>query len=158
MREATLVLLVKGDPPREILLGLKKAGFAAGKWTGFGGKIEPGESPIGAAARELYEEVSIRADAADLNPAAYLDFVFPACPEWDQIVHVFMARRWAGEPVESAEMRPRWFEIGRLPKAEMWQDDQHWLPLVLAGQRVRGKFVFAADNASIANFVIEDWK
>ncbi len=158
MRDATLVLLVRGNPPCEILLGLKKAGFAVGKWNGFGGKIEPGESPQGAAVRELYEEASIAVDRLDLAPAAYLDFCFPARPEWDQTVHVFIARRWQGEPVESAEMQPQWFAVSELPTAQMWQDDRHWLPLVLAGQRVKAKFVFAADNESIANFVIEDWK
>ncbi len=157
MRQATLVLLLKGDPPAEILLGLKKAGFAVGKWNGFGGKLEPGESPVDAAARELYEEVSIRVDKFDLAPAANLDFVFPNSPEWDQVVHVFVATLWKGEPVESVEMLPRWFKTAELPWEQMWQDDRHWLPLVLAGKRVRGRFVFAADNASIANFVIEDW-
>lgn len=158
MRDATLVLLVQGNPPSHILLGLKKKGFAVGKWNGFGGKIEPGESPIAAAIRELYEEVSIRVETQDLAPVAYLDFVFPARPEWDQIVHVFLARRWEGEPIESVEMRPHWFAIDKLPTAQMWQDDQHWLPLVLAGKKVKAKFVFAADDESIANYVIEDWK
>ncbi len=158
MRDATLVLLVKDEPPSEILLGLKKAGFATGKWNGFGGKIEPGESPVAAAARELYEEVSIRVERQDLAPVAYLDFAFPARPEWDQKVHVFLARQWEGEPVESVEMRPHWFAIGEIPKAQMWQDDQHWLPLVLAGKKVKARFVFAADNESIANCTIEDWK
>ena len=27
-----------------ILLGLKKRGFGTGKWNGFGGKVQPGES------------------------------------------------------------------------------------------------------------------
>ncbi|KAJ1429629.1 hypothetical protein B484DRAFT_396306, partial [Ochromonadaceae sp. CCMP2298] len=29
---------------REVLLGMKKRGFGAGKWNGFGGKMDPGES------------------------------------------------------------------------------------------------------------------
>lgn len=37
----TLVLVVQ--PPR-VLLGLKKRGFGAGLWNGFGGKVQPGES------------------------------------------------------------------------------------------------------------------
>ena len=28
----------------EILLGFKKRGFGAGRWNGFGGKVEPGET------------------------------------------------------------------------------------------------------------------
>jgi 8-oxo-dGTP diphosphatase/2-hydroxy-dATP diphosphatase len=43
-----LVLVLKKS---EILLGLKKRGFGEGKWNGFGGKIESGESVIQAAIR-----------------------------------------------------------------------------------------------------------
>ncbi|XP_062469587.1 oxidized purine nucleoside triphosphate hydrolase isoform X2 [Pezoporus occidentalis] len=37
----TLVLVVQ---PQRVLLGLKKRGFGAGLWNGFGGKVQPGES------------------------------------------------------------------------------------------------------------------
>ena len=36
---------------RRILLGMKKRGFGAGRWNGFGGKVDPGESIEGAAKR-----------------------------------------------------------------------------------------------------------
>ena len=36
---STLVLLVRDG---RALLGMKKRGFGAGKWNGFGGKVEPG--------------------------------------------------------------------------------------------------------------------
>ncbi|CAN0505072.1 unnamed protein product, partial [Ectocarpus sp. 12 AP-2014] len=32
------------DDSKEILLGMKKRGFGEGKWNGFGGKVESGES------------------------------------------------------------------------------------------------------------------
>ena len=51
MIDSTLCLPVRGDPPTEVLLGLKKAGFGAGKVTGFGGKVEPGETIVAAARR-----------------------------------------------------------------------------------------------------------
>lgn len=37
----TLVLVVR---PGRVLLGMKKRGFGAGKWNGFGGKVQPGET------------------------------------------------------------------------------------------------------------------
>jgi len=37
MRQTTLCLLIKEG---EVLLGMKKRGFATGKWNGFGGKID----------------------------------------------------------------------------------------------------------------------
>lgn len=35
----------------KILLGMKKRGFGAGRWNGFGGKVHPGESIEAAAKR-----------------------------------------------------------------------------------------------------------
>lgn len=34
-----------------VLLGMKKRGFGAGKWNGFGGKVQPGETIEEAARR-----------------------------------------------------------------------------------------------------------
>lgn len=44
----TLVLVVQ---PQRVLLGMKKRGFGAGLWNGFGGKVQPGESIEEAARR-----------------------------------------------------------------------------------------------------------
>jgi 8-oxo-dGTP pyrophosphatase MutT (NUDIX family) len=53
MGDRTLCFLIRGNPPTEILLGFKKAGFGAGKYAGISGKVEPGETTAMAAAREL---------------------------------------------------------------------------------------------------------
>jgi 8-oxo-dGTP pyrophosphatase MutT (NUDIX family) len=42
-----------------VMMGMKKRGFGTGKWNGFGGKVEAGESNEGAAIRELEEESSV---------------------------------------------------------------------------------------------------
>jgi 8-oxo-dGTP pyrophosphatase MutT (NUDIX family) len=39
-----------------ILLGMKKRGFGEGRWNGFGGKVEEGETIVEAAIREMKEE------------------------------------------------------------------------------------------------------
>ncbi len=152
MQEATLVFLVRDN---EILLGYKKRGFAQGKLNGFGGKIEPGESIAFAAARELREECGVDALPADLKPVARLDFFFPAKREWDQMVHVFIAEYWSGEPVETDEMKPAWFKTDAIPFDQMWADDQHWLPLVLQGKRVQAAFTFNGDSETIEKMEIQ---
>ena len=43
-----------------VLLGLKKRGFGSGRWNGFGGKVEEGETIEQATLRELDEEVGIK--------------------------------------------------------------------------------------------------
>jgi 8-oxo-dGTP diphosphatase len=146
MRDATLVFLLRGNPPMEILLGLKKRGLGEGKWNGFGGKVEDGETIERAAARELHEECGIELNVVDLHPVARIEFYFPHKPEWDQVVHVFIADEWRGEPRESREMTPRWFKTNAIPYDTMWVDDKHWLPLALQGKRVNASFTFLEDN------------
>lgn len=144
LRQATLCFLLREG---EILLALKKRGFAAGKWNGAGGKPEPGESIDAAAIREVREEIGV----VPLAPrrVATLDFYFPEGDDsaaWDQQVCVYLADAWEGEPVETEEMAPRWFPRDRLPLDLMWADDPLWLPLVLRGCAVRGWFLFGAEN------------
>jgi 8-oxo-dGTP diphosphatase len=152
MQDATLVFLVRENG---ILLGYKKRGFAEGKINGFGGKIEASETIESAAARELEEECGVHVDVADLQPVARLDFFFPAKPEWDQVVHVFLAKRWRGEPVETEEMRPMWVNTNSIPYDRMWADDRHWLPLVLQGKHVQATFTFKEDNETVAEARIQ---
>jgi len=153
MIDRTLCLPVRGDPPTEVLFGLKKIGFGAGKVTGFGGKVKPGETALAAARRELAEEAGLSTDAHGLRPAGRLTFSFPARPSWSQVVHIFLVASWDGTPVESDEIRPAWFRADALPFARMWQDAAHWLPRILAGERLGERadlaFVFQDDNESI---------
>lgn len=44
----TLIFVLK---PGQVLLGYKKRGFAEGRWNGFGGKVEPGETIVQGAKR-----------------------------------------------------------------------------------------------------------
>lgn len=146
MKQATLCLLVKkNQDKREILLGMKKKGFGMGKWNGVGGKFEPEKDRtiIDTAIRETSEEIGTK--IIDFEKVAVLDFYFPYVPseeKWDMQVHVFLARNWEGEPIESEEMRPKWFNTEEVPFEEMWDDDKFWLPHILEGKRIKGKFVF----------------
>ena len=60
----TLVFLREGE---KVLLGMKKRGFGEGKWNGFGGKVEAGETIIEAAAREVKEECGYIVQTQDLG-------------------------------------------------------------------------------------------
>ena len=154
MQDATLCFVLDGNPPARVLLGMKKRGFGAGKYNGFGGKIENGESIDGAAIRELEEEAGIRVKKNDLKYAAKLTFIFPYKTEWDQVVHVYVATQWHGEPRESEEMKPQWFAANALPFKAMWADDEHWLPLILNGQQLNGSFTFKEDNETLESVLL----
>ena len=149
MRDRTLCFLLKSDPPDEVLLGFKKIGFGAGKYTGIGGKVEPDETIVNAALRELEEEIGVKASEHNLIKLGQLTFLFPANPAWSQVVHVFQVTEWKGDPAESDEMKPAWFGMNQLPFEQMWQDAPHWLPNILAGESLRMCFIFKDDNETI---------
>lgn len=150
MQDATLVILLKGDPVVEVLLGYKKIGFGQGKFTGIGGKIERGEELTDAALRELIEETGVRIpDPEYLEFGSILEFRFPRKPSWNHRVFVFFTHQWDGVPVESNEVRPQWFAVEDIPYGLMWDDARHWLPLALSGEKFQARFKFKADNQTV---------
>ena len=149
-----LLTRTDGDGTREVLLGRKKTGFGTGKIVALGGHVEPGESAAEAAAREVKEESGICVTPGTLTAAASLTFLFPAHPSWDMGVEIFTAADWVGEAAESDEIRPEWFPVAALPYDRMWDDAPRWLPRVLAGERLRATFTYAADNETVATQTI----
>lgn len=146
---ATLCFLIKDDPPTSILLGYKKRGFGADKYAGFGGKVEKGETIQDATTREMYEETGVIVVPDALHYVGRLTFLFPYKPEWSQVVYVYLASEWLGEPAETGEMQPAWFEPDKIPYERMWSDSEYWLPPILAGRQVEAWFTFHADNQSV---------
>ena len=143
-----------GDGAPEVLLGRKKTGFGTGKIVALGGHVEPGETAAEAAAREATEESGIQVTPGSLLLAAHVTFLFPSHPAWDMTTEIFTTTVWDGEAAESEEIRPEWFPVASLPFAHMWDDAPHWLPRVLAGERLRATFSYAADNETVASSTI----
>lgn len=144
MKNTTLLFLIKKNDNKisEILLAMKKRGFGMGRWNGVGGKCEESETIKHAVVREAYEEVGVSVLESDLEKVAELAFTFPYRPDFNQLVHVFITERWSGDPIESEEMRPEWYTVGNIPFDSMWPDDKFWLPYMLEGKRIQGKFSF----------------
>lgn len=153
-----LCLLVREDPAEEILLGIKKVGFGAGKYVGIGGTVEPGETLVQTAVREINEETGVLVASQDLKNVGRILFLFPGKPAWDRMVYVFLANDWQGEPVESPEIKPAWFKRDQIPYTEMWADASHWLPEVLAGREIAARFVFNPDNETLKEALVNDRK
>ena len=122
-----------------VLLGLKKRGFGAGRWNGFGGKVEAGETVEDAARREVNEEAGIK--VSDMDRVGHIEFEFVGEPDTLE-VNVFKAVSFSGEPREGEEMKPRWFSVDEIPFEDMWPDDRYWLPLFLEGRKFKGRFLF----------------
>jgi 8-oxo-dGTP diphosphatase len=135
---ATLMFVRSGH---DVLLIRKLRGLGAGKFNGPGGRLEPGETPLEAAIRETIEEVVV--EPGDI--AARGELRFQSVDGYRLHGYVFVAHSYTGVPTVTDEAIPHWFPIDRLPFDEMWADDQLWLPAVLAGSSIDGRFVFDGD-------------
>lgn len=145
----TLLFLRKDN---QILLAMKKRGFGAGRWNGVGGKLEAGETIEEALIRETEEEIGVT--PTSFYPVAELDFIQDSDIEpWHMYVYAYIADSWNGEPKESEEMAPSWFDIQTIPYEDMWQDDKYWLPLVIEGKTVRGTFTFDLNDNLLTHTV-----
>ncbi len=142
MIEATLCHIIANN---RILLQRKSQGrFGAGKWNGPGGKMEPGESPLDSVRREVLEETGL--ELVDPRFTGVLDFFFDQRERPDWRVYVFKATSYRGEPRGGGEGELAWFPVEDIPYGEMWEDDAHWLPLVLEGRHFRGWFWFQGEK------------
>lgn len=125
-----------------VLLIRKRRGHGAGKINGPGGKPEPGETPLQCVLRETEEEVGVR--PLDARLAAVFRFLDQQDADW--LGFIFTARGYRGAPRVTEEAVPAWHHAAHLPFDEMWDDDRHWLPRVLAGERLEGDFLFRAGS------------
>lgn len=136
---ATLLFIVE---PQRVLLIRKKRGLGAGKINAPGGRLEPGETALGAAIREVEEEIGVTPSQIQAHGTLSFQFV----DGYKLKAHVFTAAAFSGTPRETEEAVPIWFPRDALPFDEMWADDALWLPHVLAGDSVEGRFVFDGEH------------
>jgi 8-oxo-dGTP diphosphatase len=137
--EATLLFVIRDG---QMLLIHKKRGLGAGKINGPGGRLEPGETALQAAVREVREELCVEAIQVRRSGALSFQFVDGLSLH----VTVFRADNCVGEPQETPEAIPLWTPVDKIPYDQMWRDDPLWLPLVLERTLFRGRFLFDGDT------------
>jgi 8-oxo-dGTP diphosphatase len=100
---------------RVLLTQRKKGSHLAGAWEFPGGKVEPGEDPREALARELREELGIEAAASDV-----IEVTFHRYPERAVLLVFYRAERRTGSPEPRAidVAAFRWAGPGELDDAE----------------------------------------
>jgi len=145
---ATLCHIIKNN---RLLLQKKSKGlFGEGKWNGVGGKLEMSESLEACVTREVFEETGLK--VLDLRFHGVLNFYFGDRNELDWVVYVFSTKVFEGKPKAGGEGDLQWFAFEAIPYNEMWQDDKHWLPLLLADKSFRGNFYFNEEGKELLGF------
>jgi 8-oxo-dGTP diphosphatase len=135
---ATLLFVVRDG---RILLIRKKRGLGAGKINGPGGKLDPGEAPLAGAIREVEEEIGVTPTRVEQRGEIRFQFT----DGLSLLGLVFLARDCEGELRETDEAAPFWTPVERIPWSEMWADDVHWMPSLLAGRKFSGRALFDGD-------------
>lgn len=92
---ASGVLVTEGREGEEALVQRRpaSAAFYPRFWEFPGGKVEAGEAPAAAVARELGEEVGVRVAEAEVAPWVVRRYVYPHAAV---VLHVFRVRAWEG--------------------------------------------------------------
>lgn len=136
---ATLVFVIRAG---QVLLIRKKRGLGAGKINGPGGRVDPDETTTQCAVREIREELCV----TPTGLRAHGELRFQFIDGYSIHVHVFRADGCTGEATETEEAVPLWTDLDAIPYDEMWADDRYWLPHLLDGKQVDGRFLFDGDR------------
>lgn len=134
---------------------MKKRGFGNGMWNGSGGKPNEGEAIDEAAIREVQEELGVK--VLTLQKRGEISF-FLEKENSSVLMHVFFATDWQKEPVESEEMKPKWFKINDVPYERMWEADSEWLPIVFSGKKIRARYSYSHEGGKVLTRKIEEFQ
>ncbi len=135
------VVFIKNEKD-EILLGIHRRGPFVGKLNGFGGKLEPGETLVESAYREVQEETGL-----EIINYQHVANIYSALGEKQLLIAVLLCNNWSGTPLsETAEMQDiQWYRQNDIPLEQMLPDNQQWLLRVLNGEELTIELSFGDD-------------
>lgn len=143
MKVATLCYVRdgRGATGRTLMLHrIKKANdMHAGKWNGLGGKLEAGETPEECAIREVREESGLEM----IDPILRGIITFPQFSRGeDWVAYIFVAHRFRGELIDSAEGVLAWVDNDKLFELPLWPGDRVFMRWLDDPRFFSAKFVY----------------
>ncbi len=152
MKKLVTTLCIIHQHPR-VLLGMKKRRFGEGRWNGYGGKVEAGESLEESLFREMKEEAGVSVE--NLTQVGVIDFILQESGEIIE-VNIFKTDKFSGDIVETEEMKPQWFHIDEIPFRNMWPTDMYWMPFLLKNKKFKGRVTLDRPSSSTYTSVVLD--
>lgn len=155
LTEATLCFLIKKG---QVLLSMKADNIGKGRWNGYGGGIEGGETLRQCIVRELGEEAEVVPVEGFIEKVAIVDFHNTKSDGKKFVcrVHVYLAKKWLGEPRETKEMlTPTWFDVNNLPIDRMMPADRVWLPQILGGKKIMAEAHYGPFQKTLLREVVK---
>lgn len=111
-RVLTVVAAAIYNSDGDILLAQRPPGKAmAGLWEFPGGKLESGETPEVALARELEEELGLNVDPKTLIPSNFTSHTYE---DFHLLMPLFTCSQWSGEPTPREGQRLAWVKPANL--------------------------------------------
>lgn len=124
--------------------------YHLGKWNGLGGKLEPDESPLEAAIRELREESGLEPPASAFRPLGILQFPnFKAHRSEDWVAYVYAAdipRGMMLTPGGAGEGELHWVDEAQVPELPLWAGDRYFISHVIGGEPFLGTIWYRGDE------------
>ncbi|MGC9358813.1 MAG: NUDIX domain-containing protein [Anaerolineae bacterium] len=143
IRHAGCLLLLRGAPAKRLW---------AGRLNGIGGHVEPSETPLECARRELWEEAGVKPSTLSLRGVIHIS---SQTQEPGVLILVYLGEVASRDVRAGAEGEPVWCDVDDLPWDEMVDDLPLLLPLVLdEGHRdlVYGEYHAGEDGAMELRF------
>jgi len=101
---------------RVLLAERPKGKPMAGLWEFPGGKLQPGETPEHALARELAEELGVEVEIDALRPLAFASHAYAS---FHIVLLLYLCRDWRGEPASREGQSLAWVAAHEFPSYAM---------------------------------------